>query len=136
MYPEAAYISIFDKLREAPPSPDDAWHTDLARLLFQVDMSIEGKELRVSPGGFSYLEFHLPGERGIDQPATVESMLDHIVDNHLGTGFFTPAGFRFWELTHGEMLAWRLYGTPKAPRFWNAPPDSERKETPKVPEMV
>jgi|GEM_PF-2790865 len=125
---ESEYNVLYERLRESPKEPDSAWLAETARQLFSLTLCVEENPIEVRDDGFPYFVMTLMGEQNCPFGATVEGVLDYLIQNRVGIEFLTPTGFRFWYLPFGSVLAWRIYGTPNPPRFWNLPPDVEDRQ--------
>jgi len=58
----------------------------------------------------------------------VSGIFDFVRDNFLGIVIFDEDSRPMWELTHGQVLSWQLYGKPNPPRFWNIPKEEWKAE--------
>ncbi len=127
---------VVERIVQGPSHPDDAWFTETARMLYELPLCVREDQLMMSPKGFPYFALYMPAEHEKCQSATIKAVMDYVIQWGLGVVLSLADGRRFWELTHGHMLSWRLYGTPNPPRFWNAPPDTDGKEVLQEPEMI
>jgi hypothetical protein len=118
---------VYERIYKGPKNPDNEWLSATAELLYNFPQCL-GENLYWNPNGFLLYPLHLVLEKTDCKKTTVEAALDHILANHMGLLIFNASGSPLWELTHGQMLSWKLYGTPFPSRFFNAPPDENKSE--------
>jgi len=124
-----AYERLLLRFDGAPVAPDNDWLNETAQLIFEVPLSARQPQVVSSPGGYPYFALWPRDGDESSQPASVSEIFEFAIENHLGIVFFGADRLPKWELTHGQVLAWQLYGVPNPPRFWNMPPDGEGEST-------
>jgi len=131
----ATFEELQERLRHPPIPADDDWINANAEFVWPIPLWARTPQVVRSPNGFPYFVLW-PSPSGENcQPASVAAIFEFARDNFWGIVIFDDDSRPLWELTHGQILSWQLYGKPNPPRFWNIPKEEWGAEGLKDVEM-
>ena len=112
MQPSPTYEQILQRVGSEPVGDRDSWFNETAGLFDGYSFCLTAERITERKDGYRMLVLVLAPPEKVGERITVSDGLDIAIRNHVGLAFFKLDGTHIWSLSHGEMLAWRLFREP------------------------